>query len=300
MSARLWRRSLYTLKPETCAEPDELPQEPSKYRQEEEGQFFKGVDYQHAREKSYIRRTSHAAQSPITALLEQRRFSQHIMQGYNKPKRRQVPGYGAPRQHLLHEPVRDTSDVVDMIVRPPSSYNVMPKRQRPVKCDRPTAVSCEFCDVLGPLSCHECIESTNRRIAHDVEHAAFPDVDCTASSLVAPILAQLVEREGGKRRVQHGRVDTIIEPALRKTKTSLALPPIDASRVSPNAALGTTLPFRAFGRPGVEREGSKQGQDINSHQNAASLQQKPAKLPLITGFGQKTSMQRMRRNIAGV
>ena len=164
----------------------------------------------------------------MAALLEQRRFSQHIMQGYNKPKRRGAPGYGAPLECSLHQPVNDTTDVVDLVVRPPSSYNVMPKRQKPVKCERPSVVSCEFCDVLGPLSCHECIESTNRRIAHDVEHAAFPDVACTASSLVAPVLAQLMVRQeyvGSKKRVQHGRVDTIIEPALSKP-TTLPLPPI--------------------------------------------------------------------------
>lgn len=182
--------------------------------------------------------------SPIPGMLEQRRFSEHIMQGYNKPKRREVPGYGAPRTCVLQAPVKDTSDVVDLVVRPPSRYNIMPKRQKAVRCDRPGMVSCEFCDVLGPLSCHECIESTNRRIAHEVEHAAFPDMDCTASSLVAPTLAQLMvkstprgarNRRGVQQPPRHARVSTIIEPALGATTAGKAslLPPIKHSSGSP-------------------------------------------------------------------
>ena len=230
------RRSLYTLKPETCAEPDDLPQTPSKYRGQEEGKYFKGVDQQHAKEKSYIGRTG-VDKSPFPDLVEQRRFSRHIMQGYNKPKRRPVPGYGMPKVCVLKEPIKDTSDVVDLVVRPPSSYNVMPKRQKPTKCARDAGASCEFCDVLGPLSCSECIESTNRRIANDVQTAAFPSIDCTAASLVAPTLSQIMLRSnkrsmttGARRKqVRLNRFDSIIEPAMSATAPAFtSLPAIGA------------------------------------------------------------------------
>ena len=231
---------MYTLKPETCAEPDELPQTPSKYRSQEEGKFFKGVDQQHAREKSYIVRTG-VDKSPFPGLVEQRRFSHHIMQGYNKPKRRQAQGYGTPQLCVLREPVKDTNDVVDMVVRPPSSYNVMPKRQKPTKCRRDTGASCEFCDVLGPLSCSECIESTNRRIANDVQTAAFPAIDCTAASLVAPNLSQIMMKSSYKRstntagarkkkkQVRLTRFDSIIEPAI-SSQAVTSLPQIEDKR----------------------------------------------------------------------
>ncbi|XP_002735628.1 uncharacterized protein LOC100376927 [Saccoglossus kowalevskii] len=48
----------------------------------------------------------------------------------------------------------------------------------------------QYCDVLGPTSCHACTEVLNRKMMDEYHRAAFPSIKVTTVSLVAPVLAR--------------------------------------------------------------------------------------------------------------
>lgn len=207
--------------------------EPSSHREPAEGHLFGGVDFYHMREKSYIKRISQSLRSPYPGKSEQKRFSQHIMQEYKRPlKEVKSNGYGAPKRVVLNQTYNDVNDVVEAFLKPNNGYNVMPKRQNPEKCSRPNQLACEFCDVLGPGACAMCIEATNRRIAHDVEEAAFPTLDCSATSLVAPRLSDVMSHYSKKSvsKIQTHKKTDLRKDVTTRNKTSFALPPIVSQR----------------------------------------------------------------------
>lgn len=137
----------------------------------------------------------------------------------------------------------------------------MPKRQNPEKCDRPNAIACQFCDVLGPAACGMCIEATNRRISLEVEEAAFPAIDCSATSLVAPSLSKTMTM--GDRLMKNIRVSSSISQATDinplSVKTSFALPPIIAKRPVPNASNKDNDTNKKVGRMGLRFSKAEKG-----------------------------------------
>ena len=231
-------RTFYAMRKETVAEEGELPIEPSTSREQAEGHLFGGVDYFHMKEKSYIRKTTERLKYPLSDRTDKKRFSKHIIQEYKKPlKEVKPPGYGTPRRVSLVQRYNTITDIVNSLIKPNNGFNVMPKRQKAEKCDRENEMACQFCDVLGPVSCSMCIEATNRRIAHEVEEAAFPQIECTASNLVAPNLSMTMSKGDKiikKKRVSLAPNVTIspVNPTPVKLKTSFALPPINAQKMT--------------------------------------------------------------------
>ncbi|XP_003729504.2 uncharacterized protein LOC100893430 [Strongylocentrotus purpuratus] len=49
-----------------------------------------------------------------------------------------------------------------------------------------------YCEVLGQRVCADCIEHTNRKMAIEYQHEAFPEIEVTASRLIAPKLSKLL------------------------------------------------------------------------------------------------------------
>ncbi|XP_072181178.1 uncharacterized protein [Diadema setosum] len=49
-----------------------------------------------------------------------------------------------------------------------------------------------YCEVLGQRVCSDCIEHTNRTMAIEYQHEAFPEIEVSASRLVAPKLSKLL------------------------------------------------------------------------------------------------------------
>ncbi|XP_041461093.1 uncharacterized protein LOC121412258 [Lytechinus variegatus] len=49
-----------------------------------------------------------------------------------------------------------------------------------------------YCEVLGQRVCADCIEHTNRTMAIEYQHEAFPEIEVTASRLIAPKLSKLL------------------------------------------------------------------------------------------------------------
>ena len=98
----------------------------------------------------------------------------------------------------------------------------------------------QFCDVLGPETCTACIEFANRRVAGEVQKQDFPELDCTVTTLVAPMLSKCMlgadgeKLGGGSRRTSRSQ-----SRAIAKSGFTTRLPTItERSR---------------FGRAGVER-----------------------------------------------
>ncbi|KAL4232483.1 hypothetical protein ACF0H5_007175 [Mactra antiquata] len=107
--------------------------------------------------------------------------------------------YGMPRP-----PTRDKfQEVVEGIKREPSIVQIakFPSLQEPVHC----STFDEFCEILGPSACQNCIENTNRHIGEQLQDMVFPTIDITTKKLIAPILNKLLV-DGHKRQVRRRRL----------------------------------------------------------------------------------------------
>ncbi|XP_070581309.1 uncharacterized protein [Ptychodera flava] len=61
---------------------------------------------------------------------------------------------------------------------------------RSFKCPHQYGTLGQYCEVLGPKCCTACIEVCNRKMVEEYHKEIFPYIDMTASSLVAPFLAE--------------------------------------------------------------------------------------------------------------
>ena len=124
------------------------------------------------------------------------RFTLHIMRRYNKPVRdTRNPSYGAPAPSVPGPQKSMVSQLVEGVVRPPSSIHLVHSCVRPMHFQQP--ISSSFCEVLGPTSCKACIEGTNRYTAHRVENLVFPTLPSLhpGTALVVPKLTHIMARD---------------------------------------------------------------------------------------------------------
>ena len=110
-------------------------------------------------------------------------------------------GYGMPRPDT-----RETNQfkaIMEGLQREPSLVRIanFPDLQTPVGCDRTS----EFCEILGPSSCSNCIENTNRHIGTELQHMLFPTIDMSTEKLIVPKLAQVL-RDGHRNQVRKRRM----------------------------------------------------------------------------------------------
>ena len=110
-------------------------------------------------------------------------------------------GYGMPRPDTRES--NQFKVLMDGLTREPSLVRLdnYPDLQTPINCDRTS----EFCEILGPSSCSECIENTNRRIGNELQHMLFPTIDMSTEKLILPKLAQVM-REGHRHQVRKRRM----------------------------------------------------------------------------------------------
>ena len=110
-------------------------------------------------------------------------------------------GYGMPRPDT-----RETNQfkvIMEGLNREPSLVKIdsYPDLQTPINCDRTS----EFCEILGPSSCSDCIENTNRHIGTELQHMLFPTIDMSMEKLIVPKLAHVL-REGHRHQVRKRRM----------------------------------------------------------------------------------------------
>ncbi|XP_038053884.1 uncharacterized protein LOC119726306 [Patiria miniata] len=60
-----------------------------------------------------------------------------------------------------------------------------------------------YCEVLGRRTCSQCVEEANRQMAAEYQQEAFPGLEVTAASLVAPKLSKTMmsSRDGPRKQV---------------------------------------------------------------------------------------------------
>lgn len=119
-------------------------------------------------------------------------FSKAIMQHFYKaPAPKSHPGYGMPRPETSeNNPFRL---MMNDLNREPSIVHInnFPTMEDPIRCKGDN----EFCEILGPSSCSNCIENTNRSIADELQRVWFPKIEISRKRLVKPKLSKVM-REG--------------------------------------------------------------------------------------------------------
>ncbi|ELU11484.1 hypothetical protein CAPTEDRAFT_193890 [Capitella teleta] len=135
---------------------------------------------------------------------ESRRFSCHTIKDYTHslPLLKRAPAYGIPASEDNVRPPK-LADVVRSMMKSKSGARLHPSSFRGDRCQQTDAARCQFCEVLGPVTCHSCIELSNRRAARDAEVRVLDDVQCTTTALVAPKLAQLLSGFNEARCSRH-------------------------------------------------------------------------------------------------
>ncbi|XP_071816122.1 uncharacterized protein [Apostichopus japonicus] len=61
-------------------------------------------------------------------------------------------------------------------------------------CDHSDEEKSHYCEVLGKRTCAGCIEETNKKMAAKYQNDAFPSIQTTAASLVAPRLSKALTK----------------------------------------------------------------------------------------------------------
>lgn len=56
-----------------------------------------------------------------------------------------------------------------------------------------------YCEVLGQRTCADCIEETNKKMAAKYQNDAFPSIQTTAASLVAPKLSRALTKKSSNQ-----------------------------------------------------------------------------------------------------
>ena len=89
-----------------------------------------------------------------------------------------------------------------------------------------------FCEILGPATCLKCIETINRKTAQQLQASSFPELSCSATSLVGPTLAELLTNSGmwQSRKRGHGQVETKSTRKTVKRKGILKFPGLAKER----------------------------------------------------------------------
>ncbi|XP_041354352.1 uncharacterized protein LOC121372147 [Gigantopelta aegis] len=118
---------------------------------------------------------------------------------------------------------------------------------KPITCQFSEGADREYCDILGPVSCCRCIESTNRHIATEIQKGIFPDIEVTLNSLVVPNISKVMKSSENilarKRRlsmINNGYMFRRHETQLRQsdlhrlTTQSTKLPSFSSSERFPN------------------------------------------------------------------
>lgn len=136
---------------------------------------------EHLIEKNYIMGSRLTNATP-------EKFPKVIMRRFNRVSDTDEGiSYGMPRP-----PTRTMFQrVMDGIKREPTTVQIpyCPSLHEPVRCSSLD----EFCDVLGPSACQDCIENTNRHIGEQLQDMVFPMIDITTDKLIAPKLARLLK-----------------------------------------------------------------------------------------------------------
>ena len=209
-------------------------------------------DSELCREKNYIRDAQNNLRSPEMADVQ--RFWKQTIKQHNRPSNniRDTP-YCSPRstfqrQNRQEQLLRDRKVEVERITRVPAHLKTLPRLLRGNACRKHEFVGKQFCDVLGPETCNACIEFANRRVAREVQKQTFPEVDCTVTTLVAPMLARFMV----KRDIS--RANNRKASSRRGTATNgiLKLPAITKAG--------------RFGRAGVERRWEEKARKFSSEQ----------------------------------
>lgn len=65
---------------------------------------------------------------------------------------------------------------------------------REVACDHAEEDKAHYCEVLGRRTCADCIEHMNKEMAAKYQNDAFPSIQTTAASLVAPKLSKALTK----------------------------------------------------------------------------------------------------------
>ncbi|XP_013395573.1 uncharacterized protein LOC106177904 isoform X2 [Lingula anatina] len=128
------------------------------------------------------------------------RLPHQLIQKLKRPAQAELVPYGVPNYTARWKDrvVTPTQETIDEFIgkRTPSFVQTHPRNYEPTRCggarNRNATFSQAFCDVLGPSSCSYCIEKTNRALARKVQNYAFPPVDATPRSLVAPNLGHIL------------------------------------------------------------------------------------------------------------
>ncbi len=197
--------------------------------------------FEYRRERTYIHQSRSGAKSADQS--DSQRFWSQTIKQYNRPidSLEDIP-YRSPRIYPREDDemvknaafMKPKEPEVESITKVPSSLKSLPRKLKEVECKSRGTFSHQFCDVLGPAACNVCIEFANRKIAGEVQKAAFPDLDCTVTTLVAPKLAKFMQM--GERAMK-----TKQKRRFKALKGSILKLP----------SLGKDRP--KFGRAGVER-----------------------------------------------
>ena len=148
-----------------------------------------------AREKLYIRESSEGNKSRSTPThRENKRLTQYVIKEYKEPLNLSNTTYATPRLASRDQPRGSISEVVDLFVKEHSGYKVKCKRQRIKRCKQQNVQACQFCDVLGPVTCAMCIERTDRHFAQRAEEKTLPAMEMSVSNLVASGLSKAMEK----------------------------------------------------------------------------------------------------------
>lgn len=170
-------RSLYAVRRENIAsrEMQFVSRPPTQHGDES----VKNIE--HLVEKNYIMNSRLSNATP-------EKFPKVIMRRFNRVSDTDEGiSYGMPRP-----PTRTMFQrVMDGIKREPTIVQIpqCPSLHDPVRC----GTDDEFCEVLGPSSCQDCIENTNRFIGEQLQDMVFPMIDITTDKLIAPKLARLLK-----------------------------------------------------------------------------------------------------------
>ena len=239
----LYSRTIYNLPEAVVCDGEHLPPKSRPPSPPDEMPAADDVDVRV--ERTYIYRTRIGTRSADN--YDTKNFWAQTIKQYNRPLdgKDDIP-YRSPRVYPQIEAASGNGTVfmqpkepqVESITKVPSSLKSLPRKLKMHKCKSRGTYSHEFCDVLGPSACRVCIEIANRKIAGEVQRAAFPELDCTVTTLVAPKLAKFMA-QGDRSLKTHQRKAT----------------PKSKSKVKPSILKLPTIRDQSakFGRAGIER-----------------------------------------------
>lgn len=152
----------------------------------------------------------------------QNTFNRAVLQHfYRAPVPRSHPGYGMPRPETTEEcPFRL---LIKDLERDPSILSIShyPSLTVLPSCSKTHGL----CEILGPGTCSDCIEGSNRFIGGELQRILFPEIEMTMTKLVKPKLAKVM-CEGNllqmrKRTLPEFHIPELLIPLKRHEDTMM-------------------------------------------------------------------------------